>query len=110
MAALTATTAVLVAVVVIVIVAITVASIPVDNAFFDASLFLLAGRSLAHRRSYRCTNAGTDHCPVPAAQFTTHYGTTRSAYCSPNYFVAAFIQIGARRKGGARNQRSGPIS
>jgi hypothetical protein len=61
---------------------------------------------LAHRSSYRRTNAGTDHRPVPAAQFTTHYGTARSAYCSPDDFVAAFIQVGARRKGGARNQRS----
>jgi hypothetical protein len=41
MAALTAAPTVLVAVVVIVIVI--VASVPVDNAFFGASLFLLAG-------------------------------------------------------------------
>jgi hypothetical protein len=61
---------------------------------------------LAHRSSYRRTDAGTHHRPVPAAQFTTDYGTTRSTHGSPDYFVAAFIQVGARRKGGARNQHS----
>src|SRR5712664_1918896 len=105
MAALAVTAAALIAVIVV-IVAIAVASLPVDGAFFGASLFLLARRSLADRSSYRRTDAGTDHRSVPAAQLTTDYGPARSAHGSPNYFVAAFIQVGARRKGGARNQRS----
>jgi hypothetical protein len=102
MAALATTIAVIV--VVIVIVAVAVASVPVDGAFFGASLFLLARCSLADRSAYRSTNAGTHHRPVPAAQLTTHYGTPGSAHCSADDFVAAFIQVGARRKRGAGNQ------